>query len=198
MLLRQRGPQFLRTQAMERIAPVDGDASPPVSADSKECVTEGGDSEIATGQEHLLIRSVTTFTPEGIPAPGSTKMEQYRVVMGWIGTGIDAAGVVVIAMGAIIATTAFLSRRHRPPGGSYTLYRQNLGRVILLGLEFLIAGDIIRTVVASPTLGNLYVLGMIVLIRTFLSMTLQLELDGRWPWQAGKTSPAVTNDPHVE
>jgi uncharacterized membrane protein len=70
--------------------------------------------------------------------------------------------------------------------------------VILLGLEFLIAGDIIRTVVASPTLGNLYVLGMIVLIRTLLSMTLQLELDGRWPWQAGKPSPAATDEPHVE
>jgi uncharacterized membrane protein len=58
-----------------------------------------------------------------------------------------------------------------------------MGRAILLGLEFLVAGDIIRTVVVDPTLDNVIVLGLVVLIRTFLSMTLQLEVDGRWPWQ---------------
>ena len=64
----------------------------------------------------------------------------------------------------------------------YRTYRQNLGRASLLGLEFLIAGDIIRTVVVAPTLQNVLVLGLIVLIRTFLSLSLQLEIEGKLPW----------------
>lgn len=116
-------------------------------------------------------------------------MDHYRSLMGIVGTVVDGAGVVVIVVGAAIATGRFVFRRQPGPLASYTLYRQNLGRVILLGLEFLIAGDIIRTVVVSPTLANVFVLGMIVLIRTFLSITLQLELEGRWPWQAATTQP---------
>ena len=65
----------------------------------------------------------------------------------------------------------------------YRTYRQDLGRAILLGLEFLIAGDIIRTVGVAPTLENVFILALIVVIRTFLSMALQLEVEGRWPWQ---------------
>jgi uncharacterized membrane protein len=67
-------------------------------------------------------------------------------------------------------------------GYFYSLYRLDVGRAILLGLEFLIAGDIIRTVVVAPTLQNVLVLGVIVLIRTFLSLSLQLEIEGRLPW----------------
>jgi uncharacterized membrane protein len=70
-----------------------------------------------------------------------------------------------------------------PLAGKYRLLRENLGRAILLGLEFLIAGDIIRSLVVDPTILKVAVLGLIMLIRTFLSMTLQLEVDGRWPWQ---------------
>ena len=61
--------------------------------------------------------------------------------------------------------------------------RSNFGRSILLGLEFLIAADIINTVAVRPTLQSVIVLGAIVLIRTFLSFSLELEIDGRWPWQ---------------
>ena len=64
------------------------------------------------------------------------------------------------------------------------MLRQDLGRGILLGLEILIAADIIRTVAITPTLDGVLVLGVIVLIRTFLSMALQVELEGRWPWQS--------------
>jgi uncharacterized membrane protein len=103
--------------------------------------------------------------------------------MDGVGTAVDAVGVVIIVAGALIATWRFCLRRGGEPGVSYRLYRQDLGRAILLGLEFLIAGDIIRTVVVAPTLENVVVLGLIVLVRTFLSMTLQLEVDGRWPWQ---------------
>ncbi|MHB9038806.1 MAG: DUF1622 domain-containing protein [Armatimonadota bacterium] len=116
-------------------------------------------------------------------------MNDYRELMGTIGTAVDAVGVVVIVIGAIFATGHFLFRHPGEPTRSYHLYRQNLGRAILLGLEFLIAGDIIRTVVVAPTLENVLVLGMIVIIRTFLSTALQFELEGRWPWQSGTAAP---------
>ena len=110
-------------------------------------------------------------------------MDYYREVMEGIGRAVDAVGVLVIVSGAILATGRFMVKRHRETSKSYRLYRQDLGRAILLGLEFLIAGDIIRTVVVAPTLENILILGLIVLIRTFLSMALQLEVEGRWPWQ---------------
>ena len=100
-----------------------------------------------------------------------------------VGTAVDTAGVSVIVIGAIIATTRFLFQRRGDNNILFRLYRQDMGRAILLGLEFLVAGDIIRTVVVDPTFDNVIVLGLIVIIRTFLSMSLQLELEGRWPWQ---------------
>lgn len=128
-------------------------------------------------------------TDMGTP-PTVRSMYAYREFVGIVGTAIDAVGVIVIASGAIIATTRFALRLQGQPARSYTLYRQNLARAILLGLEFLIAGDIIRTVVLAPTLRNLAALAIIVLIRTFLSMTLQLEVEGRWPWQPAKETLA--------
>lgn len=99
------------------------------------------------------------------------------------GLAVDAAGVAVIALGLLWATGGFLRRlwRRRP---RYRQYRQDIGRGILLGLEFLVAADIIRTVAVKPTLRGVAVLGLIVLIRTFLSVGLEVELQGRWPWQA--------------
>lgn len=110
-------------------------------------------------------------------------MNEFRSIMEFFGTVIDGAGVLVIVIGGLVSTYRFL---FKIKGASYRTYRQDLGRAILLGLEFLVAGDIIRTVVVSPTLQNVYVLAMIVLIRTFLSIALELELEGRWPWQHGK------------
>ncbi|HWR97926.1 MAG TPA: DUF1622 domain-containing protein [Candidatus Methanoperedens sp.] len=110
--------------------------------------------------------------------------------MGGIGTVVDSAGVLVIVVGALFATGRFVLSRRREDGKPYRLYRQDLGRAILLGLEFLIAGDIIRTAVVAPTLENVVILGLIVLIRTFLSMALQLEVEGRWPWQRSEEIPA--------
>jgi uncharacterized membrane protein len=110
-----------------------------------------------------------------------------------IGTAVDTAGVLVIVIGALIATHRFLFRRREGPGNAYRLYRQELGRAILLGLEFLVAGDIIRTVAVAPTLENVLILGLIVLIRTFLSIALQLEVDGRWPWQHAGEAPAASH-----
>ena len=101
-----------------------------------------------------------------------------------VGTAIDVVGVGVMVIGALAATWLAATARRRAPGsGIYEPYRRNLGRSILLGLEFLVAADIIKTVAVTPTFTSVGVLAIIVLIRTFLSWSLQLEIDGRWPWQ---------------
>ena len=92
--------------------------------------------------------------------------------------------VMVIVAGLLLALARFLLVGRMGPQ-SFRQLRQDIGRGILLGLEFLVAADIIRTVAVAPTLQGVTVLGLIVLIRTFLSMALQVELEGRWPWQRG-------------
>jgi uncharacterized membrane protein len=117
-------------------------------------------------------------------------MDYYREIMQLIGTCVDALGVMIIVIGAAIASVQFVLRRRTDFNLAYRSYRQGLGRAILLGLEFLIAGDIIRTVVVAPTLENVLILALIVVIRTFLSMALQLEVEGRWPWQQASETRA--------
>jgi uncharacterized membrane protein len=100
-----------------------------------------------------------------------------------VGKAIDATGVVVIVGGTLLAVAAIVARRRQPGDTVYESFRRQLGRSILLGLEFLVAADIIRTVAVSPTGQSVLVLGGIVLIRTFLSFSLQVEITGSWPWQ---------------
>ena len=107
----------------------------------------------------------------------------FLEVIEFIGATIDVAGVVVIVVGAIVATVLALRGLLRRSGPVYAPFRRFLGRSILLGLELLVAADIIKTVAISPTLESVVVLGGIVLIRTFLSFSLELEITGRWPWQ---------------
>ncbi|WP_222185047.1 DUF1622 domain-containing protein [Geminicoccus harenae] len=99
--------------------------------------------------------------------------------------GIEIVGVAVIVLGAIGATLRYVWQLLRSGSSAaiYDAYRASLGRAILLGLEFLVAADIIGTVAVEPTLENLGVLAVIVLIRTFLSFSLEVEIQGRWPWQ---------------
>ena len=99
---------------------------------------------------------------------------------------IDGAGVLVIVVGLLIATGAFvLALKDRARAQvAYRVYRQQVGKAILLGLEFLVAGDIIRTVAVAPTFAGVGVLAILVAVRTFLSFTLDVELSGRWPWQS--------------
>ncbi len=102
-----------------------------------------------------------------------------------IGKGVEAVGVIAMILGAAIATSSFLRcvRRGADSSEAYRNYRGGLGRSIILGLEFLVAGDIIRTVGVDPTFRALGVLAGIVLIRTFQSIALELEIEHRWPWQ---------------
>ncbi len=108
----------------------------------------------------------------------------FNVYMEIVGTVVDIVGVVVIVLGIILATIRAVAQAPPPGLDWYAAYRRRLGRAILLGLELLVAGDIIRTVAVKPTLQNMAVLAAIVVIRTFLSFSLELEINGRWPWQS--------------
>ncbi|WP_104102151.1 DUF1622 domain-containing protein [Arthrobacter sp. 08Y14] len=117
---------------------------------------------------------------------------EFKGIIEATGELVDLAGVAVIIVGAVLATASvvrtLLRRTGRPV---YEAYRQQLGRSILLGLELLVAADIIRTVAVTPTFESLGVLALIVLIRTFLSYTLQLEVTGRLPWQQVRPAEAA-------
>jgi uncharacterized membrane protein len=99
---------------------------------------------------------------------------------------IEAAGVAVIVIGGLVATALFLRAGVAGWEQAFKQYRANLGRAILLGLEMLVAADIIGTVAVEPTLESVAVLAGIVLIRTFLSFSLEVEIEGRWPWRRGE------------
>ena len=110
----------------------------------------------------------------------------------FISSGLETAGVAIVVIGAIGTTAAFLRRSVQVgPNAAFTQFRSDFGRAILLGLEFLVAADIVGTVAIGPTLQDLSVLGLLVLIRTFLSFSLEVEITGRWPWQAGKAEPGA-------
>ncbi len=107
----------------------------------------------------------------------------YSDVVDKVAQVVDGAGVAVIVIGAVIAAGGAALRLERHEAGTYRRFRLQFGQAILLGLELLVAGDIVRTVATTPTLTDVGVLALIVLIRTFLSFSLEVELTGHWPWQ---------------
>jgi uncharacterized membrane protein len=115
------------------------------------------------------------------------------------GDAAEVAGVVLIIGGLVIASVRYVLSAKADGLSRYQRYRHDLGRAILLGLEVLVAADIVRTVAFTPTMDSVIVLAIIVTIRTFLSWSLALELEGRWPWQRG-AAPDQTrsiNDAHT-
>lgn len=117
----------------------------------------------------------------------SIDAENYTQVIEDIGLIIDGLGVLIIVSGALMAFIIYVWKIALRAGHhvSYQLARYRLARSIIFGLEILIAGDIIRTVALTPTFENIGVLALIVLVRTFLAFTLEMEIEGKWPWQVG-------------
>ncbi len=109
-----------------------------------------------------------------------------RTFIEWAALGIEILGASVIVAGVMRVaitrgTVRYLFQLDKP--GAYESYKHQMGRSLLLGLEFLVAGDVVRTVALEPTLDNVAVLGLLVLVRTFLGWSLAVEIEGRWPWQ---------------
>jgi uncharacterized membrane protein len=122
----------------------------------------------------------------------------FQDAMEYVVHGFEIAGVATLVMGSLIAVvsaTAALRRGDRR--GAYERARQDVGRAILLGLEILIIADIVLTITVEQTLQSALTLGLIVLVRTFLSFSLEVELEGSLPWRRGVTgerSPTVPGD----
>jgi uncharacterized membrane protein len=120
-----------------------------------------------------------------------------RIAIEWAALGIEMLGAVVIVVGVLRVaitrgTVRFLVKLDQ--AGAYEGYKQQIGRSLLLGLEFLVAGDVVRTVALEPTLDNVAVLGLLVLVRTFLSWSLTVEIESRWPWQPRTPVPLQDHD----
>jgi uncharacterized membrane protein len=119
----------------------------------------------------------------------------FEEAMDAIARGVEILGILTLVLGLAVALVRAGLALAGGRGGEegYRIVRTVFGRSILLGLEFLVAADIIRTVAVQPSLQNVAVLGLIVLIRTFLSFSLEVEIDGRWPWRrAGLEQAALS------
>ncbi len=111
----------------------------------------------------------------------------------------DLVGLAALLIGATAALVVYLGRvipHMSEQSVAYRNLRQGLGRAILVGLELFVAADIIRTVTIAPTFQSIGVLGLIVLVRTFLSWSLEVEINGEWPWRRARTAatPPVAPD----
>ncbi len=111
-----------------------------------------------------------------------------RELIAMVAQGIEVLAVVIIVGGIIYGITRYFVHRASETGGAYKHFKDKVGNSLLLGLEFLVAADIIRTVALNPTLQNVAALGVLVFVRTFLSWALVVEMEGRWPWQARSES----------
>jgi uncharacterized membrane protein len=103
---------------------------------------------------------------------------------------IEALAVIIILVAIVHGTARYLLHIQQQVDGAYERYKTQLARALLLGLEFLVAADIVRTVALEPTLHNVGILALLVLVRTFLSWSIVVEIEGHWPWRGsdGTTS----------
>jgi uncharacterized membrane protein len=114
-------------------------------------------------------------------------------------TGIELLAVAIIVAVILVATVRYLFQilARRVDTSTYKNYRHQVARALLLGLEALVAADVIRTVVLEPTLQNVLILGLLVLIRTFLGWSLVVEIEERWPWQSPDTAGQGARAGHI-
>jgi uncharacterized membrane protein len=125
---------------------------------------------------------------EGAHASNSRFIERVLDVIEYLALAIEILAVSVIAIGVVYALVTFLISRYgsQRAQGYQQQFRAQLGNSLLIGLEILVAADIIRTVALEPSLTNVAILGILVLVRTFLSWSLVVEIEGRWPWEGAK------------
>lgn len=124
------------------------------------------------------------------PPSEEAPLSNLHMIIDMLATLVEAGGVAIIVAGILIAAVYFVRNvfSRRDISASYSKFRQTVGLAILLGLELLVAGDIIHTVAIDFSFANVGILGLIVFIRTFLGWTLTVEIEGRWPWQKSADS----------
>ena len=121
-------------------------------------------------------------------------IEFAALVIELLAVAVIVAAVVVLAIKR--GTVRYIFQVHAP--GEYESYKHQLGKALLLGLELLVAADVVRTVALEPNLKNVAMLGLLVLIRTFLSWSLAVEMEGRWPWQSRPTTDTQSGGEQAE
>jgi uncharacterized membrane protein len=120
-------------------------------------------------------------------------METSRKLIEIGAVAIEAMAVLLIAGAFLWASVRFLIHTGQQASSRYEKYKLSLGRSLSLGLEFLVAADVIRTVTLAPTFTNIGILAAVILTRTFLSWSLAVEMEGRWPWQPAQVGrPELT------
>ncbi|HEY0816853.1 MAG TPA: DUF1622 domain-containing protein [Pseudonocardia sp.] len=129
-----------------------------------------------------------------ISAAPTAEAEPFTGLMDQVAQGFEALGAAILVLGVIwsVVLAAMTAWRSRSSAKAYLVARQAFGGTLLLGLEVLVAADLVRTVAISPTLDNVLVLGLIVVIRTFLSFSLETEIEGVAPWRRALTSGGGT------
>src|SRR6476646_8466115 len=127
-------------------------------------------------------------------APAQAATETFTGLLDHVAQGFEALGAAILVVGVIwsFILAVVAARRSRWSAQAYLVLRQAFGGTLLLGLEILVAADLVRTVAVAPTLDNVLVLGLIVVIRTFLSFSLETEIEGVAPWRRALTSGAGT------
>jgi uncharacterized membrane protein len=120
-------------------------------------------------------------------------METIHHLIEWAALGIELLAVAVIVAAVVLiavtrGTVRYLFKLDKE--GAYESYKHQLAKPLLLGLELLVAADVVRTVALEPTLNNVAVLGLLVVVRTFLSWSMVVEIEGRWPWQGKAGTPS--------
>jgi uncharacterized membrane protein len=116
-----------------------------------------------------------------------------------VSVAVEVFAITIIVAGIAYASFLILYRLlRRQAEDHYATYKAILGRSLLLGLEILVAADIIRTVALDPTLESVAVLGLLVLVRTFLSWSIIVEIEGRWPWQPERAERKAATRPSAE
>jgi uncharacterized membrane protein len=125
-------------------------------------------------------------------AASDTAASSFSAAMDHVAQGFEALGALILVIGVLwsFVLAALVLRQPGPAKRAYTVLRQAFGGTLLLALEILVAADLIRTVAVSPTLDNVLVLGLIVLIRTLLSISLEVEIEGVLPWRRAMASGA--------
>jgi uncharacterized membrane protein len=118
----------------------------------------------------------------------------YWIEIASLAIEILAVAIIVISITASTVRTLYRMATRVPVEDYFQEYKHSLGRALLLGLEILVAADVVRTVALEATLQSVLVLGLLVLIRTFLSWSLVVEIEGRWPWQPRRTAEGASSD----
>ena len=134
---------------------------------------------------------VFRLLPQSAPAAAFAGWIEFAI------RAIEGLAVAIIALSVFVFTLRYLYymlvRRGRS-AAAFTQYKHGLGKALLLALELLVAADVVQTVVLEFTLANVAALGVLVLVRTFLSWSLVVEIEGRWPWQAQRKAEQRTSE----